>query len=102
MLALGGVPGSGGTHARDQRCGPVMLDTIQGITLLTIMEIVGPILLAIALIYGIVVTSRRRRSWLGGQAGECRPRTLSSGRGASQSPRPFLKPWIGVPPTLFC
>ena len=36
-----------------------MLDTIQGMSLLTIMEIAGPILLAAGLIYGLY--SRRRR-----------------------------------------
>ena len=38
-----------------------MLDTIQSMSLLTIAEIVGPILLGAALIYGIY-HSRRRRS----------------------------------------
>jgi hypothetical protein len=38
-----------------------MLDTVQGMSLLTMMEILGPIVLAIALIYGIY-HSRRRRS----------------------------------------
>jgi hypothetical protein len=38
-----------------------MLDTFQGLSLLTLMEIVGPILLAAALAYG-VYHSRRRRS----------------------------------------
>ena len=38
-----------------------MLDTNQGISLLTLLEIVGPILLAAALIYGIYHTRRRRR-----------------------------------------
>ena len=37
-----------------------MLDTIQSLSLLTIAEIVGPILLAVALIYGISRTRRRR------------------------------------------
>jgi len=37
-----------------------MLDTLQSLSLLTIAEIVGPILLAIALIYGISHTRRRR------------------------------------------
>ena len=36
-----------------------MLDTVQGMSLLTIMEIVGPILLASALIYGIYHSRRR-------------------------------------------
>jgi hypothetical protein len=37
-----------------------MLDTIQGLSLLTMAEIVGPILLALALIYGIYHSRRRR------------------------------------------
>ena len=37
-----------------------MLDTIQSLSLLTIAEIVGPILLAAGLIYGIFQTRRRR------------------------------------------
>jgi hypothetical protein len=37
-----------------------MLESIQAMSLLTIMEIVGPILLAAALIYGSVQWSRRR------------------------------------------
>jgi hypothetical protein len=39
-----------------------MLETVQSMSLLAIMEIVGPILLAIALIYGIVQWSRRPRA----------------------------------------
>ena len=37
-----------------------MLDTIQGMGLLTIMEIVGPILLAAGLVYGIYHSRRPR------------------------------------------
>jgi len=37
-----------------------MLESVQAMSLLTIMEIVGPILLAAALIYGSVQWSRRR------------------------------------------
>jgi len=37
-----------------------MLDTLQSLSLLTIAEIVGPVLLAIGLIYGISRTRRRR------------------------------------------
>jgi hypothetical protein len=37
-----------------------MLETVQAMSLLTIMEIVGPILLLAALIYGTVQWSRRR------------------------------------------
>ena len=37
-----------------------MLDTPQGMSLLTVMEIVGPILLAAGLIYGISHSKRRR------------------------------------------
>ena len=39
-----------------------MLDTIQGLSLLTIAEIVGPILLAAGLIYGIYNSRRSRRT----------------------------------------
>jgi hypothetical protein len=39
-----------------------MLETIQSMSLLAIMEIVGPVLLAIALIYAIVQWSRRPRA----------------------------------------
>ena len=38
-----------------------MLDTLQGLGLLTVVEIVGPIVLAAAIVYGIY-HSRRRRS----------------------------------------
>jgi hypothetical protein len=38
-----------------------MLDTLQSMSLLTVMEILGPIILAAGLIYGIY-HSRRRRS----------------------------------------
>ena len=38
-----------------------MLETVQSMSLLAIMEILGPVLLAIALIYGIVQWSRRPR-----------------------------------------
>ena len=37
-----------------------MLETVQSLSLLTIAEIIGPILLAAALIYGIAHTRRRR------------------------------------------
>ncbi|MEN3380763.1 MAG: hypothetical protein V7608_807, partial [Hyphomicrobiales bacterium] len=37
-----------------------MLDTAQSISLLTMMEIVGPILLAVVLAYGIYHSRRRR------------------------------------------
>ena len=37
-----------------------MLDTTHSLSLLTMAEIVGPILLGVALIYGIVHTRRRR------------------------------------------
>jgi hypothetical protein len=38
-----------------------MLETVQSLSLLTILEVIGPILLAAALVYGIY-HSRRRRS----------------------------------------
>ena len=37
-----------------------MLDTLQGLGLLTIAEIIGPIVLAAALVYGIYHSRRRR------------------------------------------
>jgi hypothetical protein len=45
-----------------------MLDTLQSLSLLTIVEIAGPIALAAALIYGIY-HSRRRRNPQKGKAG---------------------------------
>jgi hypothetical protein len=39
-----------------------MLDTAPAITLLTIMEIVGPLVLAGGLLYGMLVASRRPRA----------------------------------------
>jgi hypothetical protein len=41
---------------------PVMLDTAPALTILTIMEVVGPVVLAAALVYGLMVASRRSRS----------------------------------------
>ena len=38
-----------------------MLDSIQAMSLLTVMEIIGPVLLMAVLIYGTVQWSRRRR-----------------------------------------
>ena len=38
-----------------------MLESIQAVSLLTIMEIVGPVLLLAVLIYGTLQWSRRRR-----------------------------------------
>jgi hypothetical protein len=46
-----------------------MLDTLQGLGLLTIAEIVGPIVLAAALIYGIYHSRRRRGLPTRGKAG---------------------------------
>lgn len=37
-----------------------MLDTLQGLGLLTTIEIVGPVVLALAFIYGVYHTRRRR------------------------------------------
>jgi hypothetical protein len=37
-----------------------MLDTVQSVSLLTLVEIVGPVLLAAGLIYGIWHSRRRR------------------------------------------
>jgi len=39
-----------------------MLDTIQAMSLLTIMEVLGPVLLGGALIYGILMSRRRSQS----------------------------------------
>jgi hypothetical protein len=39
-----------------------VLETIQSLSLLTLMEIIGPILLGMALVYGIVQTRRRSRA----------------------------------------
>jgi hypothetical protein len=39
-----------------------MLETIQALSLLTLMEIIGPILLGVGLIYGIVQTRERSRA----------------------------------------
>jgi hypothetical protein len=39
-----------------------MLDTAPAMTILTIMEIVGPLVLAAAFIYGLLVASRRPRT----------------------------------------
>ena len=39
-----------------------MLETLQSVSLLTFAEIVGPILLAVALIYGIYHSRRSRRT----------------------------------------
>jgi hypothetical protein len=45
-----------------------MLENLQSVSLLTIVEIVGPMLLALALLYGIIQTRRRsRRSEIAGQ-----------------------------------
>jgi hypothetical protein len=45
-----------------------MLITEHSVTLLGIMEIAGPILLGLALLYGIMVASRRRRQKAAGDA----------------------------------
>jgi hypothetical protein len=39
-----------------------MLETVQALSLLTVMEIIGPILLGMALIYGIGQARRRSRA----------------------------------------
>jgi hypothetical protein len=39
-----------------------MLETVQSMSLLAIMGIVGPVLLAVALVYGMVQWSRRSRA----------------------------------------
>jgi hypothetical protein len=41
-----------------------MLDDVHSISLLTLMEIVGPIVLAVGLLYGIVRTRRSRAARL--------------------------------------
>jgi len=39
-----------------------MLETIQAISLLTLMEVVGPVLLGATLAYGILMSRRRSRA----------------------------------------
>jgi hypothetical protein len=39
-----------------------MLDTLQGLSLLTLVEIIGPIVLAAAIVYGIYHSRRQRRT----------------------------------------
>ena len=39
-----------------------MLETIQAMSLLAVMEVLGPILLGAALIYGILMSRRRSRA----------------------------------------
>ena len=50
-----------------------MLNTIQGLTLLAAVEIAGPIVLAIALAYGVLRASRR-------QAGNAERRSVEATR----------------------
>jgi hypothetical protein len=45
-----------------------MLETIEAMSLLTVMEIVGPILLAVALVYGAVQWSSRRGRRMGAKS----------------------------------
>jgi hypothetical protein len=45
--------------SNDQTKGSLMLSTVEGVSLLTLMEIVGPVLLALALAYGISKAARR-------------------------------------------
>ena len=47
-----------------------MLESIQAVSLLTIMEIVGPVLLLAVLIYGTLQWSRRRRGPTQGRSGK--------------------------------
>lgn len=46
-----------------------MLETVQSVSLLTIAEIVGPVLLAAGLVYGIYHSRRRRTRQLKSTAG---------------------------------
>ena len=46
-----------------------MLETLQSLSLLTLLEIIGPIVLAAALIYGIYHSRRRRKSQPKNKAG---------------------------------
>ena len=46
-----------------------MLETLQSLSLLTLIEIIGPIVLAAALIYGIYHSRRRRNSPTNNKAG---------------------------------
>ena len=41
---------------------PYMLETLSSTSLVTIMSIVGPLILLVGIIYGVVVAGRRRRS----------------------------------------
>ena len=81
-----------------------MLESIQAVSLLTIMEIVGPVLLLAVLIYGALQWSRRRRGptqavpeasrrelYREGARAEKREEageTSAGGRFTSQPPRP--------------
>jgi membrane-anchored protein YejM (alkaline phosphatase superfamily) len=60
-----------------------MLETTESISLLAIMEIVGPIVLLVALIYGTVQWRRRRHSLRSDRAREEATRRLYE-RGAEQ------------------
>jgi membrane-anchored protein YejM (alkaline phosphatase superfamily) len=60
-----------------------MLETIESMSLLAIMEIVGPIVLLVALIYGTVQWRRRRRRLTSDRAREEATRRLYE-RGAEQ------------------
>ena len=41
---------------------PYMLETLTSTSLVTIMSFVGPLILLVGIIYGVVVAGRRRRS----------------------------------------
>jgi hypothetical protein len=60
-----------------------MLETTESVSLLAIMEIVGPIVLLAALIYGTVQWRRRQRSATSDRAREAATRQLYE-RGAEQ------------------
>jgi hypothetical protein len=64
---MGPASGFGGTVEGQPALRPsypeaAMLETLQSLSLLTLLEIIGPIVLAAALIYGIYHSRRRRNS----------------------------------------
>src|SRR5215216_3450364 len=76
--------------------GDAMLDTIQSMSLLTIAEIVGPILLGAALIYGIIICAAGACSSQGRRRAPSTHRTTSNAR-ARDHP---AHRWAGSPPVI--
>src|SRR5262245_39561184 len=54
------APGEGTRTVRRMRS--IMLDTIESLSLLTFVAIIGPILLGAALVYGIMMSRRRSKA----------------------------------------